>query len=85
LVKRGWFYLITDFVSNWDKELKKIKKHKNGRPYRYPEAFIQFNGLAYAFLHLPYRPLEGFLEFEQQWGSISLKYFKIFHLFYLLY
>ena len=23
LVKRGWFYLSTDFVNNWDKELKK--------------------------------------------------------------
>jgi hypothetical protein len=38
-----------------------MNKHKNGRPYRYPETFIQFGGLAYAFLHLPYRQLEGFL------------------------
>jgi len=61
LVKRGWFYLSTDFVKNWDKELKKMNKKKNGRPYRYPETFIQFSGLAYSFLHLPYRQLEGFL------------------------
>jgi Transposase DDE domain len=61
LVKRGWFYLSTDFVKNWDKELKKMNKRKNGRPYRYPETFIQFSGLAYSFLHLPYRQLEGFL------------------------
>ena len=61
LVKRGWFYLSTDFVKNWDKELKKMHKRKNGRPYRYPETFIQFSGLAYSFLHLPYRQLEGFL------------------------
>jgi hypothetical protein len=61
LVKRGWFYLSTDFVKNWDKELKKMNKRKNGRPYRYPETFIQFSGLAYTFLHLPYRQLEGFL------------------------
>ena len=33
LVKRGWFYLSTDFVKNWDKELKKMNKRKNGRPY----------------------------------------------------
>jgi len=37
LVKRGWFYLSTDFVKSWDKELKKMNKSKNGRPYRYPE------------------------------------------------
>jgi hypothetical protein len=61
LVKRGWFYLSTDFVANWDKELKRMNNHKNGRPYRYPETFIQFSGLAYTFLHLPYRQLEGFL------------------------
>jgi hypothetical protein len=61
LVKRGWFYLSTDFVKNWDKELKKMNNRKNGRPYRYPETFIQFSGLAYTFLHLPYRQLEGFL------------------------
>ena len=62
LVRRGWFYLSTDFVNNWDEELLKMNKNKNGRPYRYPETFIQFCGLAYAFLHLPYRQLEGFIQ-----------------------
>ena len=38
-----------------------MNKNKNGHPYRYPETFIQFSGLAYSFLHLPYRQLEGFL------------------------
>jgi hypothetical protein len=61
LVIRGWFYLCSDFVENWDEELKKMNKHKNGHPYRYPETFIQFSGLVYSFLHLPYRQLEGFL------------------------
>ena len=32
LVKRGWFYLSTDFVKNWDYELKKMNKSKNGVP-----------------------------------------------------
>lgn len=62
LVRRGWFYLCTDFVNNWDEELEKMNKNKNGRPYRYPDTFIQFCGLAYAFLHLPYRQLEGFIQ-----------------------
>ena len=61
LVRRGRFYLSADFVKNWDEELRKMNQHKNGHPYRYPETFIQFSGLAYSFLHLPYRQLEGFL------------------------
>lgn len=32
-------------MKNWDDELKKMNKSKNGRPYRYPETFIQFCGL----------------------------------------
>jgi len=62
LVKRGWFYLSTDFLKNWNKELKGMNKGKNGRPYMYPETFIQFCGLLYTFLHLPYRQLEGYLQ-----------------------
>lgn len=61
LVKRGWFYLHTDFLNNWDKELKAMNKGKNGRPYIYPNTFIEFSALMYAFLHLPYRQLEGYL------------------------
>ncbi len=61
LVKRGWFYLSTDFLKNWNKELKGMNRGKNGRPYMYPETFIQFCGLLYMFLHLAYRQLEGYL------------------------
>jgi len=61
LVKRGWFYLSLDFVEGWDEELKVMNKRKNGRPYRYPQTFIQFCALIYTFMHLPYRQLEGYL------------------------
>jgi len=62
LVRRGWFYLHTDFLKQWDEELRIMNKGKNGRPYIYPKTFIQFCGLMYAFLHLPYRQLEGYLQ-----------------------
>jgi hypothetical protein len=62
LVRRGWFYLHTDFLKQWDEELRAMNKGKNGRPYIYPNTFIQFCGLMYAFLHLPYRQLEGYLQ-----------------------
>ncbi len=53
LVKRGWFYLSLDFMEGWDKELKAMKKRKNGRPYKYPKTFIQFCSLIYTYMHLP--------------------------------
>ena len=62
LVKRGWFYLSTDFLKQWDDELKVMNKGKNGRPYIYPNSFIQYCGLIYSFLHLPYRQLQGYLQ-----------------------
>jgi transposase len=62
LVRRGWFYLSTDFLEHWDEELEVMNKSKNGRPYVYPESFIQFCALMYSFLHLPYRQLEGYLQ-----------------------
>jgi hypothetical protein len=39
-----------------------MNKGKNGRPYIYPNSFIQYCALMYAFLHLPYRQLRGFLQ-----------------------
>lgn len=34
---------------------------KRGRPFIYPEPFIQFADMAYTFFHLPYRQLEGLI------------------------
>lgn len=62
LVRRGWFYLSTGFLEHWDKELEDMNQGKNGRPFKYPDTFIQFSGLMYTFLHLPYRQLEGYLQ-----------------------
>lgn len=62
LVRRGWFYLHTDFLKQWDGELRAMNEGKNGRLYIYPNTFIQFCGLMYAFPHLSYRQLEGYLQ-----------------------
>jgi hypothetical protein len=62
LVKRGWFYLSTSFLEHWDEELEDMNRGKNGRPFKFPETFIQFSGLMYTFLRLPYRQLEGYLQ-----------------------
>lgn len=62
LVRRGWFYLSTDFLEHWDEELENMNRGKNGRPFKFPDTFIQFSGLMYTFLRLPYRQLEGYLQ-----------------------
>jgi hypothetical protein len=62
LVRRGWFYLSTGFLEHWDEELKNMNRGKNGRPFKFPDTFIQFSGLMYTFLRLPYRQLEGYLQ-----------------------
>ena len=62
LVRRGWFYLSTSFLEHWDEELENMNCGKNGRPFKFPDTFIQFSGLMYTFLHLPYRQLEGYLQ-----------------------
>lgn len=61
LVSRGTFYILPDFLDDWDNELKIMNSSKKGRPYKYPNTFIQFTAIMYAFMHLPYRQLEGVL------------------------
>jgi len=66
LVKRGEMYLDLDFLRNWEKELKKMNRGKNGkrkrgRQYEFPYSFIKFLAFIHIIFHLPYRQLEGFL------------------------
>ncbi|MCK5560416.1 MAG: IS5 family transposase [Thermoplasmata archaeon] len=60
LVKRGEFYITLDFIKHWDQELEKLNFKKNGRPYEYPNSFMQFSALVHEIFHLPYRQMEGF-------------------------
>ncbi len=53
-------YIDLDFVERWDEEIKKRNDGKRGRPYLYPETFIQFSAIVYEIFRLPYRQMEGF-------------------------
>jgi hypothetical protein len=60
-VRRGEMLFDDGFLQNWQAELKKMNKGKEGANYRYPNSLIL---LLLATLHaylLPYRQLEGFL------------------------
>ena len=61
LVKRGEFYLSFDFVDQWDDELAQMNAGKPGRPFQYPESFIECMARIYVFFQLPYRQMEGFV------------------------
>jgi len=60
-VREGYVLIGMDFLDTWDDELRRMNKNKRGRPYEYPESFIRFLGCIYAYFHIPYRQLEGFL------------------------
>lgn len=57
LVVRGEFYLDFKFVSNWNKELKKMNKGKRGGQYKYPASFIKWEAVWKQWID--YRGLEG--------------------------
>lgn len=59
LVKRGEFFLSPDFVDTWDEEVAAMNAGKPGRPFEFPESFIEFMAVWYTFFQLPYRQLEG--------------------------
>ena len=60
LVRRGELLLDLDFVKGWENELEAMNNGKEGARFRYPDSFIHFLLFMYAYLHLPYRQLEGF-------------------------
>jgi hypothetical protein len=66
LVRRGEFYLDLSCVKNWGRELREMNSRKRGAPYKYPNTFITFASIIYAFFRMPYRQLEGFI------GKISV-------------
>jgi hypothetical protein len=66
LVRRGEFYLDLSCVKNWGRELREMNRRKRGAPYKYPNTFITFASIIYAFFRMPYRQLEGFI------GKISV-------------
>jgi len=62
LIKRGEFYLDIEFVESWDEDAKRMNRGKRGRPFRYPQTFIQWMSLIHTFFRMPYRQMQGFAE-----------------------
>lgn len=64
LVERGNFYLLIEkeYINTLDTELQKMNEGKRGRPYDYPDSFIEAAFFLKATFRLQYRQLQGFIE-----------------------
>src|SRR5579863_6217447 len=61
LVRRGEVLLDFDLLDEWNQELKKMNRRKEGAPFRYPEPFMRLLAYLHVLFHLPYRQEEGFV------------------------
>lgn len=59
LVKRGEILFDFDLFRNWSKELVLMNEDKAGRPYKFPQSFIEFLLRLKCIFKIDYRTLEG--------------------------
>ena len=62
LVERGRVLFDLGFTSNWNRELDTMNDDKRGRPYRFPDSYIEFLSFFKVGLNAPYRVVEGLTE-----------------------
>lgn len=61
-MQRGAVHLDPKVLHNWDKELKRMNRKKEGHQFEYPKSFIQFIGLLKISLGFTYRKTTGFID-----------------------
>lgn len=64
LVRRGEVLLDLDVLDEWEDELRKMNRPKDGKSgarYRYPEAYMRLLAYLHVLFHLPFRQEEGFV------------------------
>ncbi len=59
LVERGRIIFDLGFADSWKKELKSMNKHKVGRPFDFPNSYIEFLSFLKVGFDIPYRMVEG--------------------------
>lgn len=62
LVERGRVLFDLGFAKGWNDELKDMNKEKRGRPYEFPDSYIEFLSFFRVGLNVPYRVIEGMTE-----------------------
>jgi hypothetical protein len=69
LVKRGEYFLDTNFVSNWREELNHMNSGKCGAPYLFPNSLIELQAVWHA-KRIPCRMIEGITRKLAEFGKI---------------
>ena len=77
LVSRGEAYVSMDFLRTWEGDVKKLNKHKRGRPYTYPASLMIFMAYLHILLDIDYRGLEGFLKGLSKLVSFSVPHYSV--------
>ncbi len=62
LVERGRIIFDLGFADSWAKELKSMNKSKLGRPYEFPDSYIEFLSFIKVGFDIPYRMVEGAID-----------------------
>lgn len=62
LVERGRVLFDLGFLENWNKELDRMNSEKRGRPYEFPDSYVEFLSFFKVGLNAPYRIIEGMTE-----------------------
>ena len=62
LVERGRIIFDLGFAATWRSELKSMNKHKVGRPFDFPDSYIEFLSFIKVGFDAPYRMIEGAVE-----------------------
>jgi len=60
-VRRGEILFSYDSLDSWGFELERMNKNKKGKPFTFPNSFIQAIGYIRCSFHLPYRQTEGII------------------------
>ncbi len=62
LEERGRILFDLGFARNWNRELEVMNSDKKGRPYEFPDSYIEFLSFFKVGLNAPYRVIEGMTE-----------------------
>jgi hypothetical protein len=62
LVERGKILFDLGFAASWKKEIRSMNRYKVGRPFNFPDSYIEFLGFIKVGFHAPYRMVEGAVE-----------------------
>ncbi len=66
LVSRAELFLDPDVLKNYEKDLRKMNRRKNGRRFIYPDCLIRYIALLQTYYGLSCRDAESFLAFLQK-------------------